>query len=337
MPRADLKTAAAEASSPPVGVETVGVDLGGTKMAVGVLDSERRVLYRSTAQSVGLHQDEVLATLERELRNAVAARPEVAGIGLGIPCTIDRARGVAINAVNLDLHDFPVRDFVSERIGIPAFIDNDGNVAALAEHRFGAGKGADDVVLLTIGTGIGGGLILDGRPYRGATGAGAELGHIVIDKDGPRCQGNCPNRGCVEALASGHALAREGAIAAEREPDSALGRLRATHSEIDGKAVTDAALAGDRVAIEVVATIGRNLGVALSSLANIFEPDVIVIGGGVSVAGELLLDPARRELRCRALPPMNETPVRGAELGPDAGMIGAAALAELELAESMEG
>jgi glucokinase len=334
MPRADLKTASAEPGARPVGLETVGVDLGGTKMAVGVLDSERRVLYRSTATSVGLHQDEVLATLERELRKAVAARPEVAGIGLGIPCTIDRARGLAINAVNLDLHDFPVRDFVSERLGIPAFIDNDGNVAALAEHRYGAGKGTSYVVLLTLGTGIGGGLILDGRPYRGATGAAAELGHIVIDKDGPRCQGNCPNRGCVEALASGHALAREGAAAAEREPDSALGRLRAAGSEIDGKAVTDAALAGDRVAIEAVGVIGRNLGVALSSLANIFEPDVIVIGGGVSVAGDLLLDPARRELRARALPPMNETPVRGAELGPDAGMIGAAALAELELHES---
>ena len=333
MPRADLKTAAADPSAPPVGVETVGVDLGGTKMAVGVLDSDRRVLYRSTAPSLGLHQDEVLATLERELRKAIAARPEAAGIGLGIPCTIDRARGVAINAVNLDLRDFPVRDFVSERIGIPTFIDNDANVAAIAEHRFGAGRGARDVVMLTIGTGIGGGLILEGRPYRGSTGAGAELGHIVIDKDGPPCQGNCPNRGCVEALASGHALGREGASAAEREPDSALGRLRAAGSEIDGKAVTDAALAGDPVAVEAVATIGRNLGVALSSLANIFDPDVIVIGGGVSLAGELLLEPARRELRARTLPPMNETPVRAAELGPDAGLIGAAALAELELAE----
>jgi glucokinase len=302
-------------------------------MAVGVLDRDRRVLYRSTAPSVGLHQDEVLATLERELRAALKARPHAAAIGLGIPCTIDRDRGVAINAVNLDLVDVPIRDIVSEQIGLPAFVDNDGNVAALAEHRFGAARGATDVVLLTIGTGIGGGLILDGRPYRGSTGAAGELGHIVIDKDGPRCQGSCPNHGCVEALASGHALAREGAAAAELEPDSALGRLLAAGEPIDGKAVTDAALAGDRLAREVVATIGRNLGVALASLTNIFDPDVIVIGGGVSVVGELMLGPARDELRARALPPMNERPVRGAELGPDAGMIGAAALADLELSE----
>jgi glucokinase len=313
--------------------EFIGVDLGGTKMAVGVLDRDRRVLYRSTAPSVGLHQNEVLATLERELQAALAARPDAAAIGLGIPATIDRARGVAINAVNLDLVDVPIRDIVSEQIGLPAFVDNDGNVAALAEHRFGAARGATDVVLLTIGTGIGGGLILEDRPYRGSTGAGAELGHIVIDKDGPRCQGNCPNHGCVEALASGHALARDGAAAAEHEPDSALGRLLAAGEPIDGKSVTDAALAGDRLAREVVATIGRNLGVALASLANIFDPDVIVIGGGVSVVGELMLGPARDELRGRALPPMNERPVRGAELGPDAGMIGAAALADLELSE----
>src|SRR5436190_4406612 len=238
MARADVTGPAAESkpSMPPAAMETIGVDLGGTKMAVGVLDRERRVLYRSTAPSVGLHQDEVLATLERQLRAAIAARPEAAAVGLGIPCTIDRARGVAINAVNLDLADVPIRDVVAERIGLPTFVDNDGNVAALAEHRFGAARGARDVVLLTIGTGIGGGLVLDGRPYRGSTGAAAELGHVVIDKDGPRCQGNCPNRGCVEALASGHALAREGALAADRDPDSALGRLRVAGAPIDGKA-----------------------------------------------------------------------------------------------------
>jgi glucokinase len=312
-------------------VETVGVDLGGTKMAVGVVDADRRVLYRSTAPSVGLHQDEVVATLERGLRAAVDARPAAAAIGLGIPSTIDRARGLAINSVNLDLADVPIRDLIRERLGLPTFIDNDANVAALAEHRFGAARGARDAVLLTIGTGIGGGLILDGEVYRGSSGAGAELGHVVIDLNGPRCQGHCPNRGCVEAMASGHALAREGALAAEREPDSALGRIAAAGGTIDGKAVTSSALAGDAVAVAVVATIGRHLGVALSSFANVFDPDVIVIAGGVSVAGDLLLEPARAELRARALPPMNETPVRVAELGPEAGMIGAAAMAAVEL------
>jgi glucokinase len=257
----------------------------------------------------------------------------VVAIGLGIPCTIDRERGVAIEAVNLDLADVPIRDLMSERLGLPTFIDNDANVAAIAEHRFGAGRGTRDLVLLTLGTGIGGGLILDGRPYRGAIGAGAELGHMVIDKDGPRCQGNCPNRGCVEALASGHALAREGAAVAERDPDSALGKLAAGGKVIDGADVTSAAHAGDSGAIGAVATIGRNLGVALASYANIFDPGVIVIGGGVIAAGDLLLEPAREEVRARALRPMNEVPVKAAELGPEAGMIGAAELAALELAD----
>jgi glucokinase len=310
--------------------ETVGVDLGATKMAVGVLNAEREVLYRSKAPSQGLHRDELIRTLTAELHRALDARPDAAAIGLGVPATIDWARGVTVSAVNLDLPDVPLRDLVSQRFDRPAFLDNDANVAALAEHRYGAARGATNAVLLTIGTGIGGGLILDGKPFRGSTGAGAELGHVVIDENGPPCQGNCPNHGCVEIFASGHALARDGAAVAEREPDSALGRLAAGGHEIDGTSVTTAALAGDQGAIGAVARIGRHLGVALASLANIFDPDVIVIGGGVSVAGELLVGPAREELRSRALPPMNEADVRIAELGPDAGMIGAAALAALE-------
>ena len=201
-------------------------------------------------------------------------------IGLGIPSTIDRERGHAINSVNLPLVDVPIRDLVSERLGLPTFIDNDANLAALAEHRLGAAKDTENAVMLTIGTGIGGGLILGRQVYRGTTGAGAELGHIVIDHAGPPCQGNCPNRGCVEALASGTALGREGRIAADAHPDSALGRRRRAGEEIDGRVVTEVAIEGDGIAVEVVATIGRRLGVALSSLANIFEPDTIVIGGG---------------------------------------------------------
>ncbi|HYX78210.1 MAG TPA: ROK family protein [Solirubrobacterales bacterium] len=314
-------------------MEAIGVDLGGTKMLVGVVDSDRRVLYRETAPSIGLAQDRLLEALERELRAAREARPDVAAAGLGIPCTVDRERGMAIIAVNLDIADLPIRDLLSRGLGLPIFVDNDANVAALAEHRFGAARGARNAVMLTVGTGIGGGLIIDGRLYRGSTGAGAELGHTVIDADGPRCQGNCPNRGCVEALASGTAIAREGLAAAKDAPDSALGRALARGDVLDGRRVTDAALAGDQTAREVLALIGRRLGVALSSLANVFEPDVIVIGGGASRAGDLLLDPARAELWDRALPPMNRTPVAAAELGADAGLIGAATMAMVELEE----
>jgi glucokinase len=312
--------------------ETVGVDLGGTKVLVGVIGEHRKVLYEDQERSAGQGQDELLETLEREVREALEARPNVAAVGLGIPCTIDRERGVAISAVNLPIHNVPIRDRMRERLGMPVFIDNDANVAALAEHRFGAAKGASDAVMLTIGTGIGGGVIIDGEVYRGATGAASEPGHMVIDFDGPPCQGNCPNHGCLETFASGTALGREGREAAEGNPESALGRVLAEGGVIDGKAVTDAANDGDTVAVAVVEEAGRRLGAGLSGLANIFEPEVIVIGGGVTkVIGELMVAPAREELRARALPPMNETPVRMADLGTEAGMVGAAEMARLEL------
>ena len=314
-----------------VTVEAIGVDLGGTKMLVGVVDAERNVSYRGAAPSIGLGQEELIATLERELEAAVDARPGVASIGLGIPCTIDRERGVAVSAVNLELANVPVRDLISNRLGLPVALDNDANAAILAEHRFGAARGAENAVMLTVGTGIGGGLVIGGEVYRGSTGAGAELGHVVIEADGPPCQGNCPNHGCVEALASGTAIAREGLAAAEGAPDSALGRAVADGATLDGKEVTDSALDGDPIAIGVLEKVGRRLGVALASFANVFDPDVIVIGGGVIKAGDLLLDPARAELADRALPPMNQTPVAAAGLGPDAGMIGAATMAMLEL------
>ena len=302
-------------------------------MRVAVVDGNQKILHRSTEASRGRSEEEVLATLERELVEARSACPEVAAAGLGIPCTIDQRRGVAIASVNLPLVDVPIRELMGERLGLPVFIDNDVNAAILAEHRFGAARGAENAVMIALGTGIGGGLILGGKVYRGTHGAGAELGHMVVEMDGPRCQGNCPNHGCIEAVASGTALGREGRAAAERAPDSMLGRALAEGGDLSGEAVTDAALAGDETAREVVALIGRRLGVAFSSLANIFEPEVIVVGGGVIAAGELLLEPAREEMRSRALRPMNETRVAAAQLGDEAGMIGAATMAQIELEE----
>jgi glucokinase len=317
--------------------EIIGIDLGGTKMLLGVLDPDSQVLWESREASTGQTEDELVDLLVREVNEARAACPGATAVGLGIPATIDHGRGVAISAVNLPLDDVPIRDLVSERTGLPVFVDNDANVAALAENLYGAAKGAENAVMLTIGTGIGGGLILGGEVYRGSTGAGAELGHTVIAMDGPPCQGNCPGRGCVETLASGTAIGREGLAAAEGEPGSVLGRMLADGERIDGKAVTEAALNGDPTARSVFDLVGRRLGVALTSFANVFEPEAIVIGGGVIAAGDLLLDPARRELEARALPPMNRTPVLAAEMGSDAGMIGAAAMARIELAEAERG
>jgi glucokinase len=310
--------------------ETIGVDLGGTKMLVGALDGTD-VLWESREASTGQGEDELVELLVREVCEARDARPGAKAVGLGIPATIDHDSGVAVSAVNLPLADLPIRDLVSERVGLPVFVDNDANVAALAEYLFGAAQGKPNTVMLTVGTGIGGGLILAGEVYRGATGAGAELGHVVIQADGPPCQGNCPNHGCVEALASGTALGREGLAAAESSSDSALGQLLAAGEKVDGTAVTKAAIAGDEAAIGVFDLIGSRLGVACSSFANVFQPDAIVVGGGVIAAGDLLLEPARREVRERALNPMNATPIVAATLGNDAGMIGAAAMARVEL------
>ncbi|HET7445524.1 MAG TPA: ROK family protein [Solirubrobacterales bacterium] len=310
--------------------ETIGVDLGGTKMLVGVLDGTE-TKWESREASTGQTEDELVELLVREVTEAREACPDVKAVGMGIPATMDHDRGIAVAAVNLPLENLPIRDLVEKRVGLPVVVDNDANVAAFAEFLYGAGKGMTDIVMLTIGTGIGGGLVLNGELYRGSTGAGAELGHVVIQADGPPCQGNCPNHGCVEALASGTALGREGKAAAESAPDSAIGKVLAAGGSVDGKAVTEAALAGDETSIAVFELIGGRLGVACSSFANIFQPNAIVVGGGVIAAGDLLLEPARREVRERALKPMNETPILEATMGNDAGMIGAAALARLEL------
>lgn len=310
--------------------ETIGVDLGGTKMLVGALTGTE-VHWESREGSTGQSEEDLVELLVREIGEAREARPDAAAVGLGIPATIDHESGVAVSAVNLPFKDLPIRDLVSERLGLPVFVDNDATVAAYAEFLYGAGRKVKNMVMLTIGTGIGGGLILGGEIYRGAHGAGAELGHTVIDINGPPCQGNCPGRGCIETLASGTAIGREGRIAAESDPDSVLAEILASGEPVDGKAVTDAALAGDPTAIEVFDLVGTRLGVALTTFANVFEPELIVLGGGAMAAGDLLLEPARRELAARALPPMNETPVLAAELGADAGLIGAAALARTEL------
>ncbi|MGI8727396.1 MAG: ROK family protein [Solirubrobacterales bacterium] len=311
----------------------IGVDLGGTKLLCGVIGSEAEILSCSRASSAGLAREDLLELLYAQLEGAVEAHSTVEAIGLGLPCTIDHARGICVNAVHLDLAGVPLGDLVSDRLGLPVFCDNDGNLAAIAEQRYGAARGERNVVLLTIGTGIGGGLILDGRPYRGSRGAGAELGHIVVDLDGPECGEGCPNRGCIEAMVSGRALAQQGRLAAGADPSSPLGRQLAAGG-LDGAAVTSAALAGDPAAVAAVETIGRRLGTALAGLANAFDPDRIVVGGGVMAAGELLLDPAREELRERALPPQNEVPVTAAALGEHAGMIGAATMARDELART---
>jgi glucokinase len=313
----------------------VGVDLGGTKLLAGTVGPDLAVHHRALRQALGLDQGALLDTCVAAVEEArdVAGEDEIAAVGFGIPCTIDRRTGVAIYSTHLPIVDLPFAALMSERLGLPVAVDNDATCAVLAEARFGAGRGCSNVVLLTLGTGIGGGLYLDGHLFRGASGAGAEMGHMVIDADGPPCQGACPNRGCLEALASGSALVREAALRVGREPDTPLGRAMEEGVPLSGPLVTEFAHDGDPVARGAIAVIGRNLGVGLANLVNIFEPEVIVIGGGVIAAGEMLLGPAREEMRRRALSPGRESVrVEAAAFGSEAGMIGAALLAREEAA-----
>jgi glucokinase len=217
---------------------------------------------------------------------------------------------------------------MSERLGLPVYVDNDSNVALIAEYREGAARQARHAALLALGTGIGGGLLIDGRIYRGAAGFGAELGHLVTDLDGPDCPGNCPGRGCLEALASGGAIGREGERAARAQRDSQLGRQLSSGAEITGALVTELAHEGDEVARGVLEEIGRRLGAGLVSIVNALNPEVIVVGGGAVAAGDLLLDPARAVVAERALPPARATVrIEAAHFGAEAGMLGAAVLA----------
>jgi glucokinase len=217
---------------------------------------------------------------------------------------------------------------MAERLEVPVVVDNDANCAVLAEARAGAGAGCSEVVMLTLGTGIGGGLVLGGELYRGAIGGGGELGHMVVDHDGRPCHGNCPNRGCLETLASGTALVREASLAVARRPDTPLGRALEEGRELTGPLISELAAAGDPVACEAIATVARGLGVGLASLVNVFNPEIVVVGGGVAAAGELLLEPARAVMCERALAPnRDEVRVEAAGFGAEAGMIGAALMA----------
>ncbi|MBV8432080.1 MAG: ROK family protein [Solirubrobacterales bacterium] len=308
---------------------TIGVDMGGSKLLAGVVDAELSVHARTQRPLLGLDQAALLDVAVQAVEEARAqADGEVVAVGFGIPCTIDQRTGRAVQAANLPLADIMFGEVMTERLGLPVAVDNDANLAVLAEHRLGSGMGCSDVVMLTIGTGIGSGLILSGSLYRGAIGAGAELGHTVIDIDGPKCQGNCPNYGCIEVMASGTALAREAVRIAGERPGSALAAALAEGQALLGPLVTELAYDGDAAALEVLELIGTRLGAACTSFVNTFNPQVIVIGGGVMAAGDLMLEPARQVVAERALPPGRDlVRIVTAAFGVEAGMVGAGAFA----------
>ena len=286
----------------------LGIDVGGTKIAAGVIDPEGRILRRVERPTPTESRDAFLSVLDEivdELRV-----DGVDAIGFGLPSTIDQRTGRVVGSVHVPLEDFDFRDHASERFSVPVALDNDGNAAAIAEWKIGAGRGANHMIMLTLGTGVGGGLILDGKPYRGWVGAGAEIGHMVLEYGGEPCSGNCTGHGHFEQVSSGRA--------ADRKAMELLGP-KATGRELVG-----AAREGNREALEAVVEIGRKLGAALGSLVNIFNPELIVIGGGFSQARDLFLEPALETMKVEALRPGRDlVRVVPALLGPDAGLVGA--------------
>jgi len=324
----------------------IGVDIGGTKIAGALLRG--RPPQAVSGMPAARETPEVLdrftvltevGSTQACLRGIVACIADlehgsgrIEGIGVGVASLVDFAAGHVVESVNLPLVDVPLRDLLQQRFGVPVVIDNDANAAAIGEHAFGAGAGAREMLMLTLGTGVGGGIICGGRPYRGCSGAAAELGHIIIDVNGPECPANCPNHGCLEAYVAGPAMSAAAAAAAAAEPASALGRALAAGHVVDGRLLTRLGQEGDAGAVAVLARLGGYLGAGLVTLVNIFNPEAIVIGGGAAAAGELLLGPARRVLQARgSRPARDQVRVVPAALGPDAGFIGAAALALIEL------
>jgi glucokinase len=312
----------------------IGVDLGGTKLLAGTVDAELRVHHRAYRLS---RRDAVVETIVEAVEEArEAAHSEVLAVGVGVPCLVAPGSGVAMACNHFPLVDVPLRDLLAERVGLPIVVDNDATAALVAEWRYGAARGALNVLMLTIGTGVGGGMVVAGRIVRGASGAAGELGHIVIDESGPPCPGNCPNHGCLEAFVSGPALALEGRARAEADPGSGLGRALAAGREVTGPLVTELAHDGDEAARAAVAVLGRHLGVGITSLVNVFNPEAVVVGGGLVAAGELLLAPARAVVAERALvPARDQVRIVPARFGDESGMLGAAALA-FELVGELE-
>lgn len=288
----------------------IGVDLGGTKILSGVVARDGTVLRRHERPTPQDSQEHVVAELEAAV--AAVLDDSVAALGFGVPSPIDQDRGIVVECVNVPLVNAPLRNSMRERFGIPVGLDNDASAAAIGEWRVGAGRSTQNLVMLTLGTGVGGGVISGGKPYRGGIGSDPELGHVVIVHDGRPCQGACTGRGHLEAYVSGKAVTAE---AQEAFGPSA-----------DAHRVVRLANEGDEQAVELLVDVGRYLGSGVGSFVNVFGPELFVLGGGFGVAAyDHLLAPVEEVLRREALEPMRDgVRLVKAELGTAAGLIGAA-------------
>ena len=312
---------------------TLGIDLGGSKILAAVVNPRGEVLsrdYRPTPaeQDPEAVIQEVIKAARGALKQAGITVAEIKAIGIGAPGVCNPGTGIISSSPNLPrFKDVPIRDIIAGELGVRAFLINDANAAALGELYFGAGRGVRNLVYVTISTGIGGGIIIDGRLYSGTSGAAGEVGHMTIDVNGPRC--SCGNIGCWETLASGTALAREARRRIEEgERTSILDHARGDIGQVTAKTIHAAAREGDALARELIAQTGYYVGVGFVNLVNIFNPELIIMGGGLSTMGEMLLGPAIEVVKERSFKAAHEV-VRFAlpGLGPDSGVLGAAALA----------
>lgn len=310
------------------GAQFIGVDVGGTKIAAARLADGELADYRAseTKQSADALIEEIATSVEA-LRTAA-----VAAVGVGVPSIVDFGSGTARASVNVPLAEVPLRRVLGERLGLSTYVDNDATLAALAEASEGGRVVVENLVMLTLGTGLGGGLVLNGRPYRGRTGAAGEIGHTVVGLDlshgVPPTAASFPRPGSLESLAAGTALDRLAAEVAREGSDSALSRFAAEGRKVTGRDVVEAARAGDDAALAVFSIFGQRLGIGIANAINTFDPDVVAIGGGVSAVGELFMPTAIETARNYTLPGVGTaTEVRLARQGPRAGVLGAALLA----------
>ncbi|MHB8926482.1 MAG: ROK family protein [Bacillota bacterium] len=317
----------------------LGVDLGGGHMSAALVDQAGRIIQRRKAPTaVESGPDGIISGIVELLREVIsvsgATKRELAGIGLGIPGLIDSSLGLSIFSPNLFWHNVQVVRPIEREFNLPTFMDNDVRCATLAEAWYGAGRGVSNLICLTIGTGIGSGLMLEGQLVRGATESAGEIGHMTIEKDGPPC--SCGNRGCLEALAAGPAIARRAREAVNRGMDTVMvAMVGGQVDRIDASVVAQAARQGDPVAWEIIELTALYLGIGIANYINLVNPELVIIGGGVAQAGELFLAPVRRVVAQRAMKVQAAAArVVPARLGEDAGVIGAAALVLERLGES---
>ncbi len=314
--------------------DVIGVDLGGTKVAVATLhDQELGDSVIEPTDRSG--SDALIAQVVRMVESSRGAS-SLDGVGIGVPSVVEFETGRVVSSTNIPLADVPLREVLGERLGVPVFVDNDATVAALAETHDGELRMvAHDLVMITVGTGVGGGLVLGGRIYRGATGGAGELGHTIVglhDSGEVAAPTRFPQPGSLEWEASGHALDRLAARCAEQHPDSRLAILNAEGTPVLGADAVKAAQDGDAAAAKVVEQWGERVGIGVANAINTFDPEEVVIGGGAARAGALLLDPARRVAIGYTLPGLGtRTTIRLARHGVRAGVLGAALLAVHEL------